>query len=132
MELESGYAFLDATLKAAVGLDGISIHEDEAPGKQAYPFIVISLEDAEDVTGVNNQRAMVMATALVRVVGLATDMTRLETLAAAIDAALDGASGESDGRPVLVTRERPLRTGGMVGDVMYKNLGGWYHLEIGA
>jgi len=136
MEMEIGFEFLyqalvgDAQIVADVGAG--QVYEDEAPAEAVYPFIVIGMgESGQDAVGANNQRCMVVCSALVRVVGLGNDMVRLKRVCARVDAVLHGASGMMGGHMVMTTRERPFRSSGWVGNVLYKNLGGFYRVEIG-
>jgi hypothetical protein len=142
MELESGFEFVYKTLTEDAQIALLTagqVFEDEAPKEASYPFIVITLQDPEDIQGVNLTRCMVTCTALVRVVGRASEMERMIEIANRVDCALQGASGSisvpepgGERREVMVVRERPFRSSGWVGDVLFKNLGGFYRVEIGA
>lgn len=129
MELERAFSFLYGKLRADSAMAGVAIYEDEAPGEADYPFVLISVQDADDVTGVNLSRCEVICTALVRVIGEGTDMARLVTLADRVDALLHGAQ---DGQSIVASRVRPFRASGWQNGVLYKNLGGFYQVEIGA
>lgn len=134
MEVDSALSFLAARLTADTQLmaDITAVYEDVAHSAAVYPFIVLSLQDAEDVIGVNLTRTSVQCNVLARVVGLGTDMTRLKRASARMDYLLHGATGTQDARQVLSYRIKPYRAGGFEGTIPYKNLGGVYRLEVSA
>ena len=134
MEVDSALSFLAARLTADATLmaDVTAVYEDVAHSAAVYPFIVLSLQDAEDVIGVNLTRTSVLCNVLARVVGLGTDMTRLKRASARMDYLLHDATGTQDARQVLSYRIKPYRAGGFEGTIPYKNLGGVYRLEVSA
>jgi hypothetical protein len=133
MEVDAGIDYLINVLShdsQMVTLTGGQVYEEEAPREATWPFVILSMRGAEDVSGANDQRCMVTTDMLVYVVGLATDMTNLQSAADRLDALLQNSSGVL---PVLhISRMQPYRASGWVGDVQFKNLGGFYRLEIGA
>lgn len=134
MEVDSAFSFMYTTLTADTLLmaDVTAVYEDVAPANAAYPFVILSLQDAEDVIGVNLTRTSVLCNILAVVVGLGTDMTRIKRASARMDYLLHAAKGTQDARQVLAYRIKPYRAGGWEGTTPYKNLGGVYRLEVSA
>ena len=114
MEIDSAFSFMYSRLTADTQLmaDVTAVYEDVAPANAAYPFVILSLQDAEDVIAVNLNRNGILCNILAVVVGLGTDMTRVKRASARMDYLLHDATGTQDAREVLSYRIKPYRAGG--------------------
>lgn len=107
------------------------VYADVAPPPAVLPFLVYSLQDADDVITVNGLRIMTAATYQVRVVTDSESYGTIKTAVERADSLLHRSSGEAAGGIVIsCVREAPIRYTELVSGKLYRHLGGFYRLQV--
>lgn len=123
------------TTLASAGAGG-GVWEGIAPlSVTTTPYIVVQMQSAQDIEGVSGIRLWSRQTWQVKAVGPASDDTTLQTVADAIDTALQLATGAaSDGTLIRrCVRLRPLAIPELQKDgTLWLNYGGIYQIDVQA
>lgn len=125
---------VEAWLFAQLEPLGVAVWADTAPDDAPYPLVVFARLDGADQNALGNPMARVKSTFDYAV--RAYDETRtwddLKVLAAAVDAALQGAAGlDPDGAVMVLSsvRQEPLLDRETLDGVTYAFAGGVYRIE---
>ena len=129
-------AFIYGRLNAATALVGSRIYADEAPQGATPPYIVFNVMGGfDDLTEVGATRVWANLLYLVKVIGLGTSYTALQTTADAIDTRLNRTSGAVGSTHYVdsCVREQPFRMPETTpSGVSYRHIGGLYRLKVRA
>ncbi len=133
-ELGAAELFLKGTLGAnatVLALTRGGIFSGSAPRGATPPFVIFSFMSAPDGELVNAKRISTRPLYLVRAVGRTGQLSDLQPLADAIDAALQGSDGYYGGfRIAQCTREDAYTLTEATEEIPWKHLGGYYRLYI--
>jgi len=120
----------DATLADLIA-DRVS--EWPAPRDMAYPLVTYQFQNGHDTPGVSGVRIMTHETYLIRAIGRGGSYTDLKPIAKRIDELLQRESGATaDGQVLSCVREQPYKLTYVDSGIFYKELGGFYHLQVSA
>lgn len=116
----------DTALAAAVSA---RIYGYVAPLGTAFPLVIFQTQGGLDVRGVGPTRIMSDLTVVVKAIDRAEGFGTLATIAARIDALLQGASGAATGGLVIsCVREQPFSLVEVIDGAQYRHLGGIYRI----
>jgi hypothetical protein len=117
--------------ESLAGITGVTgVYEGLAPVDAPYPFIVFQYQSSYDATGMGpSARIMIDADYIVRVITESASFADMETIAEAIDTAIEGQSGSVTGGVVLgVARKEQYRDVEQYQNQTIRHLGGRYRI----
>lgn len=135
-EAAIGFTWLYSTLTNDSQLPSLvpgGVWRSLAPPETQTPFIVMSLQSANDVVSMNGFRIIVDCTYLLKVVGPASETATIMNAADRLDALIGSppTSGTtSDGAVLSSLRKSPLSIDELVNGELFLNQGGLYDLII--